>query len=141
MPLAWELLNIPAISAVHFFENIVTVTQDGSLDWEVLAEQVEATLYSLAPEHDPDFKDADEQRRSGLTPELQKIEEILDRNIRPYLQGDGGDLEVLSLEDGILSIRYQGACGTCPSSVTGTLHAIQNVLRDEFNPEIEVTIA
>ncbi|RYZ63941.1 MAG: hypothetical protein EOP09_16785, partial [Proteobacteria bacterium] len=33
---------------------------------------------------------------------------------------------------------YEGACGTCPSSVTGTLSAMQNILRAEFNPEIEV---
>ncbi|MEC7182301.1 MAG: NifU family protein [Bdellovibrionota bacterium] len=51
-------------------------------------------------------------------------------------------MECLSFEDNILVIKYQGACGTCPSSTTGTLEAIKGILRDEMNnPEIDVYIA
>ena len=70
-----------------------------------------------------------------------QIEEILDRRIRPGLQGDGGDLKVLSYNDNVLLVQYQGACGTCPSSTTGTLEAIRAILQDEYDPEIEVYIA
>ena len=38
-------------------------------------------------------------------------------------------------------VKYQGACGTCPSSATGTLEAIKSILRDDFNPDIEVYVA
>ena len=62
----------------------------------------------------------------------------MDRTVRPALQGDGGDLEVLELDGHILTIRYEGACGSCPSAATGTLSMIQGVLRSEFDPEIEV---
>src|SRR3712207_6893576 len=44
-----------------------------------------------------------------------RINEILDERIRPALAGDGGWLEVLSLKDDQLTIRYQGACGSCRS--------------------------
>ena len=37
-----------------------------------------------------------------------------------------------------LKIRYEGACGSCPSSLTGTLMAIENMIKDEIDPEIEV---
>jgi len=37
-----------------------------------------------------------------------------------------------------LYVSYQGACGTCPSSTTGTLMAIEGILREQYNPEIEV---
>jgi Fe-S cluster biogenesis protein NfuA len=37
-----------------------------------------------------------------------------------------------------LNIRYQGACGSCPSSLTGTLMAIENMLKTEVDPELEV---
>ena len=82
------------------------------------------------------------ERRRKLPKEVQAVEEILDRTIRPGLQGDGGDIECLSFEDNVLVVKYQGACGTCPSSTTGTLEAIKGILRDEMNnPEIEVYIA
>jgi Fe-S cluster biogenesis protein NfuA len=58
--------------------------------------------------------------------------------VRPALAGDGGWLEVMSLKDHTLSIRYQGACGSCPSSLSGTLMAIEGMLKQEIDPEIEV---
>jgi Fe-S cluster biogenesis protein NfuA len=42
------------------------------------------------------------------------------------------------LDGNILTIRYQGACGGCPSSMMGTLQAIESILRTEFNPYLEV---
>ena len=68
---------------------------------------------------------------------LDKMSILLDEEIRPYLQNDGGDLHVLGLEGNILSVHYQGACGTCPSSISGTLRGIENLLRS-IEPEIEV---
>jgi Fe-S cluster biogenesis protein NfuA len=74
-------------------------------------------------------------------PRLAEINAILDERIRPFLASDGGWLEILSLDDKILKIRYQGACGSCPSSLTGTLMAIENMIKDEIDPEIEVVAA
>ncbi len=138
IPLAKALFEIRAVTQVHFFENAITLTQDGSVSWDEILETARKLIKALLPEHNPDFESPEELRRQVLSPELTKIEEILDRTIRPALQGDGGDLEVLKLEGHFLTIRYEGACGTCPSSVTGTLAAIHSILRDEFDPEIEI---
>jgi len=54
------------------------------------------------------------------------------------LQGDGGDLHVLGLEGNKLKVHYQGACGSCPSSLAGTLMAIEQMLQQDVDPEIEV---
>jgi Fe-S cluster biogenesis protein NfuA len=71
-------------------------------------------------------------------PRLMKINDILDEKVRPALMGDGGYLEILGLKENTLSIRYQGACGSCPSSLTGTLMAIEGMLRQEVDPDLEV---
>ncbi len=71
-------------------------------------------------------------------PVIAEINELLDERIRPYLASDGGWLEILSLEENVLKIRYQGACGSCPSSLTGTLMAIENMIQDEIDENIEV---
>jgi len=71
-------------------------------------------------------------------PRLLRINEILDDKVRPALAGDGGYLEILELKNHTLKIRYQGACGSCPSSLTGTLMAIEGMLKQEVDPDLEV---
>jgi Fe-S cluster biogenesis protein NfuA len=75
------------------------------------------------------------------TTEMGKIETIIDRTIRPALQGDGGDLELVDFKDNVLSIRYQGACQGCPGALMGTLRAIEGVLKREYHQDIKVTVA
>ena len=65
---------------------------------------------------------------------LDRINAVLDERIRPGLAGDGGGLQVLGLVDNTLTVRYQGACGTCPSAIAGTLMAIENMLRMDVDP-------
>jgi Fe-S cluster biogenesis protein NfuA len=68
---------------------------------------------------------------------LDRINALLDEQIRPYLQNDGGNLEVIDLTETELTVHYQGACGSCPSSTAGTLSAIENVVRT-IEPELTV---
>ena len=142
------LFALVVVEQVHLFENVVTVTKIDQAPWEDMADWVKQVLTNHVEEHDPDFELADatgggpvSHVRDDQTPEVQRIEEVLDRTVRPYLQGDGGDLDVLAYENNRVLVSYAGACGTCPSSVVGPLQAIQSVLRDEVNPEIEVISA
>lgn len=62
--------------------------------------------------------------------QIQAIEEILTRDIRPGLNSDGGDMQIEDLEEGYrLKIKYQGACGSCGSSTGATLAFIEDSLR------------
>lgn len=139
-----SLFVIPEVIQVHLFENVMTVTFHENASTDVLSEQVMAIIRTRLSIHDPQFKMADEKEvkkiRANLAPDVLAIEEILDRTIRPGLQADGGDLEVLSYKEDTLTIHYQGACGTCPSSMYGTLDAIQSILQQEFNPQLRVEI-
>ena len=141
--LANDLFFIDGVRQLHFFENVITVTHSEDIDQDTLKLEVQSVIQSRLPQHDPDFLMEEERKkkdRSQLPPELQKIEEILDSTVRMYLQGDGGDIEAIKLDGHKLFIRYQGACGTCPSSASATLDAIQSVLREQFDPEIELEI-
>lgn len=143
VPLAAALFDLRGVDQIHFFQNVITISKFSFEDWDNLEPAVQTCIENFIEDHDPNFKsqDPEEDRRSSLSPELRQIEEILDKRIRPGLQGDGGDLAVKDFKDNILIVKYQGACGTCPSSTTGTLEAIRSILRDEFNPQIEVYLA
>lgn len=141
--LALELFKVRGVDQLHFFENVIAITKFSYEDWESLESNVSKILREQLPTHNPDYSDPNPEadRRTALSPELQQIEAILDKTIRPGLQGDGGDIQALTFQDNILMVKYQGACGTCPSSITGTLEAIKAILRDEINPDIEVYVA
>src|SRR4029077_14672217 len=80
--------------------------------------------------HIENLSDADKAR-------VEKINDILDEQVRPYLQGDGGDLYVVGLDGNKLMVHYQGACGSCPSSISGTLAGIESLV-GQVEPEMEV---
>jgi Fe-S cluster biogenesis protein NfuA len=138
--LALDLLAIDGVKQLHFFQNVVTVTHRIDSDPDEIQKAVVSVIQTRLPVHDPKFgvQSSLQELRKNLPEEVQAIESILDRTIRPGLQGDGGDIDVVKYEDNKVYVHYQGACGTCPSSTTGTLMAIEGILRDEFNPQIEV---
>jgi Fe-S cluster biogenesis protein NfuA len=86
------------------------------------------------------FPGLGEPRLFGLLPPLPEAAAAADDDSAgsPMLAADGGGIEVVERQGDKIFIKYQGACGTCPSSVGGTLIAIRDVLRDELGPDIEV---
>ena len=140
--LAAEIFKIEGVEKLHFFRNTITVTKIINEEWNSLEARIENCIKSVIASHDPNYEDIspEDERRKKLPPKIREIEEILDKTVRPALQNDGGDLKVMELISNCVVISYEGACGTCPSAQTGTLHAIQSVLRKEFDPEIVVMI-
>ncbi|GAC1647229.1 MAG: NifU family protein [Acidobacteriaceae bacterium] len=77
----------------------------------------------------------------GLHPETveTRVLRALDK-VRPYLQSHGGDVELLSVSEGILKVRLQGTCGTCASSSLTMKNAVDEAVCDAA-PEITTIIA
>ncbi|MBR2569099.1 MAG: NifU family protein [Paenibacillus sp.] len=63
--------------------------------------------------------------------------EVLDK-LRPFLQRDGGDVELVDVEDGIVKLRLMGACGSCPSSTITLKAGIERALMEEIEGVQEV---
>jgi len=69
----------------------------------------------------------------------EKVQEILN-NIRPSLQADGGDVELVDVKEGIVSLRLKGACAGCPMSTMTLKNGIERVLKEEI-PGIKEVVA
>lgn len=69
----------------------------------------------------------------------EKIEMALE-NIRPALQADGGDIELISVEDGVVKVRLMGACGGCPMSSMTMSQGVEQAVKKAV-PEIKKVIA
>lgn len=142
-PLASQLFAIEHVTNVFYVDHWITVTQDGGADWRELQRKLAEPIRAApaADEQTAAATAASTASLADLKPEdqerLDRINELLDEQIRPYLQGDGGDLYVMGLEGKTLTVHYQGACGSCPSSLSGTLAGIENLVRS-IEPDIEV---
>ena len=66
-----------------------------------------------------------------------KIREVCEE-LRVFLQNDGGDMEIVAIEDKTVRLRLQGACGTCPHATATLKNGIEAALRDRIDPEIVV---
>jgi NifU-like protein len=74
-----------------------------------------------------------------VSQKLKIIEEVIDKEIRPYIELDSGGIKVLQLkEDREVWISYEGSCTTCHSSTGSTLNAIQQILRARVHPDLVV---
>ena len=141
-PLAKSLFDVGHVVSVFYMDKMITVEKDDEGDWDELlpalavpiraAEAVNGAAAAAAAVGGSIAAVASDD------PRLLKINEILDEKVRPALMGDGGYLEIIGLSDHTLSIRYQGACGSCPSSLTGTLMAIESMLKQDVDPKLEV---
>ncbi|MFD0960379.1 NifU family protein [Paenibacillus chungangensis] len=66
-----------------------------------------------------------------------EVLDVLDK-LRPFLQRDGGDVELVDVEDGIVKLRLVGACGSCPSSTITLKAGIERALLEEVEGVVEV---
>jgi NFU1 iron-sulfur cluster scaffold homolog, mitochondrial len=148
--LAEALFAVPHVTNVFYVDTWITVTQDGKAHWPDLLRQLAVPIRDApsAQERSAELINQDAGGVDGM-PRVQRemtleeqaklatIREMLDQEIRPYLQGDGGDLHIVDLEGSVLKVHYQGACGSCPSSISGTLAGIEGMVR-RIDPDLEV---
>ncbi|MBA4357367.1 MAG: Fe-S cluster assembly protein NifU [Desulfovibrio sp.] len=69
---------------------------------------------------------------------MRLIEEVLEKEIRPRLQLDGGDIELADIEGLVVSVNLRGRCVGCPASQATVQGTVQAILREKVDPEIQV---
>lgn len=67
---------------------------------------------------------------------IERIQDIIETQVRPALQSDGGDIELVDVEDGIVKVRLVGACAHCPSSAMTLYQGVEKMLMD-LVPEVK----
>jgi len=63
---------------------------------------------------------------------LEAVQEIMDEMVRPALQGDGGDITLLKVEENDVYVKLVGSCSTCPSSIMTMKMGVEALLKEEF---------
>ena len=145
---ARNLFALDIVDVVYLRDDFVSVTLTSADLWVIFKDKVKNIIEADLRK----YADGDDEVSSSILDDFDKekyphladdekviiVDALLDSAIRPALANDGGGLEVIEVEGHIVRIRYQGACGGCPSATGGTLRTIENHLRSQLDPEIKV---
>lgn len=139
-PLAQRLFKIDGVTSVFLAADFVSVTRSSGSDWAFLKPQV---LAAIMEHYLSGLPVVEEQNLSGAeigdgveSEIVKQIRELLDTRVRPAVARDGGDIDFVKFEDGIVWLRMKGACAGCPSSTMTLKLGIENMLR-HFVPEVK----
>jgi len=141
-PLARQLFRIDGVKSVFLGPDFITITRSGeNMEWKVIKPDVFAAIMDFfasgLPVVSEDGKpNADTAPSDDDDEVVAMIKELLDTRIRPTVQEDGGDVLYRGFEDGIVKLKLQGSCTSCPSSIITLKNGIQNMLQF-YVPEVE----
>ncbi|XP_030378165.1 NFU1 iron-sulfur cluster scaffold homolog, mitochondrial-like [Scaptodrosophila lebanonensis] len=139
-PLAKLLFRVEGVRAVFFGADFITISKEESAEWSLIKPEVFAVvmdffasglpiLHEARPNADTEISDDDDET-------VMMIKELLDTRIRPTVQEDGGDIVFMGYENGVVKLKMQGSCSSCPSSIVTLKNGVQNMLQF-YIPEVE----
>ncbi|EPY74873.1 glucosamine--fructose-6-phosphate aminotransferase [isomerizing] 1 [Camelus ferus] len=145
-----QLFRIEGVKSVFFGPDFITVTKESEeLDWNLLKPDIYATIMDFFASGLPLVTEETSSGEAGSEDDdevVAMIKELLDTRIRyvliflpgirPTVQEDGGDVIYKGFEDGIVQLKLQGSCTSCPSSIITLKNGIQNMLQF-YIPEVE----
>ena len=139
--LAAALFEVAGVEGVFLGTSFVTVTKSEPAEWTDLAEPIVAAIRAWAEAEEPalgaDWKPPEGGADDGI---VARIVEIIDRDVRPYVAMDGGEITFAGYRDGVVEVYLQGACAGCPSSTITLKMGIESRLKEEI-PEVTEVVA
>jgi Fe-S cluster biogenesis protein NfuA len=140
-PLAARLFGIEGVVGVFFASNFVTVTKRGEVEWTDIAQPIVDAIKGCLGEGGSALGSGFEVARTQGEGEIaQRIQRILEEEIRPAVAMDGGDIVFAGFRDGRVELYMQGSCSGCPSSTATLKMGIEARLREEI-PEVQEVVA
>ncbi len=140
-PLAAAVLAVEGVEATYLGPTFITVTKSDEAEWTELAAPIVEAIKVWAASGEAALGAAFEQPESEESDEIAaRIRVILDRDIRPYVEQDGGEISFAGYRDGVVEVVLQGACAGCPSSAITLKMGIETRLKDEI-PEVKSVVA
>lgn len=139
-PLAQQLFSVQGVKSVFFGHNFISVTKNPQASWSTLKPGLLGAIMEYFMMHDSvhvQEKILEDKNYSDLEKEIQ---DLIETRIRPAVAMDGGDIIFQSYEDGIVTLKMQGACSNCPSSTATLKSGIENMLK-HYIPEVKEVCA
>ncbi len=134
------LFEIKNVSGVMIGTNFITVTKLEEAEWGDLLSVVADKLKEILTSEKEIISTKIQVNTQSVQGSVeQQIVEILDREIRPAVAMDGGDIVFCGYEEGVVTLHLRGACSSCPSSIMTLKMGVERRLK-ELIPEIKEVV-
>lgn len=146
--LAQVLFDIPFVSGVFISNNFITITKKPEYEWYEIQHEIRDAIRSFIGSGRPVVSDELKSKGEAVPqtdntdsrdPETM-IKDLLDKYVKPAVEGDGGHIAFRSFQNGVVSLSLQGSCSGCPSSAITLRNGIEGLLK-RMVPEVVEVVA
>ncbi len=137
--LARRIWALGRVTGVFVAGTFVSVTREDPEAWPEEAKKVGAAIREHLWSGEPVLPKGARQGAGSESEVEKRIQQVLEE-IRPYVQGDGGDIIYAGFEDGVVRVVLQGSCAGCPSSTATLRQGVEARLREAV-PEVKELVA
>lgn len=149
-PLARQLFAFPFVKAVFIASNFVTITKtDDTQDWYDVIPSIKQFLKEYLEEGREIINEEKLSVRKAESSNIvlhddddvvKRIKELLENYVKPAVEMDGGAIQFISYDNGVVNLEMQGACSGCPSSMITLKAGIEGMMK-RMIPEVKEVIA
>ena len=130
-----QIINAIRENGLKTVEEITDYTKAGGACGDCLNEIAEILAHELKQKPLEELKP---KSRMTNVQRMQKVLKVIDEDIRPALQGDGGDIELVDVDGKRVTVTFKGRCSQCRSSDVTIRNLVEKLLRENVEPDIMV---
>tara|TARA_B100001250_G_C19598442_1_gene699501 strand:- start:249 stop:827 length:579 start_codon:yes stop_codon:yes gene_type:complete len=145
-PLLKKIFSFPFVQEIFISNNYISIKKHEVVKWDAITNQVRIFIQEQL-NNGVEIFDLKEIRKNDSSKKNTKsefekeVENIININIKPNIQMDGGDIELVSCKNKIVKVFLKGACSGCPSSQMTLKSGIEVLLKEAFPNQINEVIA
>ena len=127
-----NILNFDGVELVLISKNFMSVKKDEKTSWETLKPTIISSMNDYFEKNNQPMilkkNTASEKKPVEENETIQQIKDVLETKVRPAVAKDGGDIQFISFNKGVVKVALKGSCSGCPSSVMTLKQGVQNLL-------------
>ena len=153
-PIAEALFDFPFVAGVFITANFVTVVKTDNVPWDFITMELrefvrawlsegKEVLIKMPEVISEEDKEGSESKKNKVYKKSEfdsQINELLEKYVKPAVENDGGAIEFLGFEEGVVTVLLKGACAGCPSSTATLKGGVENLLKQHL-PEVKEVVA
>ena len=127
-----NILNFDGVELVLISKNFMSVKKDEKTSWDTLKPTIISSINDYFEKNNQPMilkKNSISKKKPLEENEtIQQIKDVLETKVRPAVAKDGGDIQFISFNNGVVKVALKGSCSGCPSSVMTLKQGVQNLL-------------
>ena len=127
-----NILNFDGVELVLISKNFMSVKKNEKTSWDTLKPTIISSINDYFEKNNQPMilkkNTVSEKKPSEENETIQQIKDVLETKVRPAVAKDGGDIQFISFNNGVVKVALKGSCSGCPSSVMTLKQGVQNLL-------------